>query len=295
MRGTQGIGDDGDVRAVAQKTGKFQNGAAAISGVLQLLALQPLLMVIVVLALLNAGRRRELRVIAVLSVLCPVLAFAVWAHVTGAVAPWIRYFIVVIPLSSLLAGIALSNAGDDAPRRTRWLRPSVGLLTAASLLVAAVVAGVAMTNPAIAPEEGHELAYLAAGGARSADQQRAADRFLTERAIASYLDRLNLPRGSVLVDTFIGFPIVLSSTHPDQFVITSDRDFKQSVADPAGTGIRYLLVPRPGGLGTLDAVNQAYPGIFASGAGISRLVKDFPNIGDGSDWRLYRADAAHQP
>jgi dolichyl-phosphate-mannose-protein mannosyltransferase len=268
------------------------NGAAAIGGLGQLLALEPLLLVIVTMALLNAALRRELRLLAVLAVLCPVLMFAAWAHMTGAVAPWIRYFIVIIPLSSLLAGIALSGPSSDAPRRRRWLRASLGLLTTACLASAAVLAGVAMTNPAIAPEEGHELAYLAAGGIRTADEQRAANRYLTERAIAGYLDQLNLPGHSVLVDTFIGFPIVLSSNHPDQFVITSDRDFKQSVADPAGTGIRYLLVPRASGLGTLDAVNQAYPGIYGSGGGVGRLVKDFPNIGDGSDWRLYRVSTA---
>jgi hypothetical protein len=268
------------------------DGAAAIGGLVQLLALEPLLLAIVGMAVLNAARRRELRLLAVLAVLCPVLAFAAWAHMTGAVAPYIRYFIVVIPLSSLLAGLALPGGRSfPLPLWGRVGEGAKGLLVTACLVVAGMLAGVAMTSPAIAPEEGHELGYLAAGGIRTADQQRAAHRFLTERAIAGYLDRLNLPGHSVLVDTFLGFPIVLSSNHPDQFVITSDRDFKQSVADPAGTGIRYLLVPGTSGLGTLDAVNQAYPGIYASGGGIGTLVETFPNIGDTSDWRLYRVSA----
>ncbi|TMC61985.1 MAG: glycosyltransferase family 39 protein, partial [Chloroflexota bacterium] len=95
------------------RTQSLQNTAdAGIGGLLQLLALEPLLLVVLVLGLLNAARGRELRVVAVLAVLGPVLAFAVSAHVTGAVAPWIRYFIVVIPLSSLMAGVALAGPGD---------------------------------------------------------------------------------------------------------------------------------------------------------------------------------------
>jgi hypothetical protein len=270
-----------------------RTGQAMMTGFVQLLALQPLLIVVAVLGLLNAARLRELRVLALLAVLGPVLAFAVWANVTGAVAPWIRYFIVVIPLSSLMAGVALAGSGNEEVRRTQWHRRSVALVTTASLLLAGFLAGAAMTNPLIAPEEGHELAFLASGGVRTADEQRAASRFVTERAIAAYLDGLHAPEGSVLVDSFIGFPIVLSSKQPDQFVITSDRNFKQSLADPSGTGIRYLLMPRPNGLGNLDAVNQAYPGVFASGAGIGSLVEDFPNVGDGSDWRLYRVIAAN--
>jgi hypothetical protein len=37
----------------------------------------------------------------------------------------------------------------------------------------------------------------------------------------------------------------MASSRPTQFVIISDRDFAGAVADPAGDGVRYLLVPAP--------------------------------------------------
>jgi hypothetical protein len=270
------------------RTLSFQHNLdAAISGVTQVLALEPLVLAVFGLGLWNAIKQRDVRVLAVLAVLFPVLGFAAWAHMTGAVAPWIRYFIVVIPLSSLIAAFAIDSSVPGEV--STWRLPGwTMLVTPAGLMLAAVLAGIVMTNPTIAPEEGHELAFLTSGSSRTADEERAANRFVTERAIAAAVDGLKLPRGSVLVDTFIGFPIVLSSKNPDQFVITSDRNFKQALADPAGTGVRYLLVPRPSALGQLDAVNQGYPGIFDSGAGIATLVEDFRNVGDGSDWRLYR-------
>ena len=95
----------------------------------------------------------------------------------------------------------------------------------------------------------------------------------------------------MLVDSFIGYAIVLSSTRPEQFVITSDRDFKQAIADPSGTGVQYILVPRERGLASLDAINRAYPAMYESGAGIAHLIQEFPNVGDGADWRLYRVSA----
>jgi hypothetical protein len=96
-------------------------------------------------------------------------------------------------------------------------------------------------------------------------------------------------RGSVLVDDFLGFVIVMASEHPDQFVITPDRDFQAILADPAQAGVRYVLVPPDRDLGSLDAVNRAYPHIYDSGAGIATLTNQFNDASDlGRNWRLYR-------
>ena len=105
------------------------------------------------------------------------------------------------------------------------------------------------------------------------------------RAIDADLDRLNLPPGSVLLDTFEGNPIVLNSSNPSQFVITSDRDFQAVVDDPAAFRVQYVLVPPPTGLGGLDSINRAHPGFFENGAGMATLVREY---GPASVWRLYR-------
>ena len=50
---------------------------------------------------------------------------------------------------------------------------------------------------------------------------------------------------------------------------------------------RYLLVPAKGGYGDLDALNRAYPSLFADGAGLASLEHEFDEAGCPS-FRLYR-------
>ena len=53
-----------------------------------------------------------------------------------------------------------------------------------------------------------------------------------DRVLADYLDRQRLPAGSVLMDTFNTWGCI-DPARPNQFVITSDYDFK---AAPTGRG-----------------------------------------------------------
>jgi hypothetical protein len=76
-------------------------------------------------------------------------------------------------------------------------------------------------------------------------------------------------------------------------VITSDTDFEQILADPSANGVKYVLIPEDTVEGTLDAVNRAYPGAYATGKGIGKLVETFHDTSDNeTDWRLYRISAA---
>jgi hypothetical protein len=93
----------------------------------------------------------------------------------------------------------------------------------------------------------------------------------------------------VLLDDFDGFLIPMTSDDPAQYVTTSDRDFQEILSDPGASGVRYVLIPEDTGLGTLDAVNRAYPGAYANGRGIGRLVMTFYDHSDGQmNWRLYQ-------
>jgi Dolichyl-phosphate-mannose-protein mannosyltransferase len=118
-----------------------------------------------------------------------------------------------------------------------------------------------------------------------------AGRVRAAAAVGETLDAMHLPYGSVLLDVFLGFGIVVNSDNPHQFVITPDRDFKAVLADPAAFGVRYLLVPPPDReLGELDAINRQYPSIYADGAGIATLVREFDEFWPYFAWRLYRLD-----
>jgi hypothetical protein len=104
------------------------------------------------------------------------------------------------------------------------------------------------------------------------------------REVAAYVDSLGLRDGQVLIDVSSGFPIVLQSADPRQFVITTDRDFQAALQSPQSFGVRYVLVPEDVGYAHLDALNRAYPGIYSDPAGIGSLVRTFS--AGGNSWRL---------
>jgi hypothetical protein len=218
---------------------------------------------------------------AVPSVLGAVLVFMLWAYATGAILRSLRYFIVAVPLATVLGALLL-------PRGRRPARLTV--IPIGMLALAIPTGAVEMLSPTVNHFEAAPLQAAFNHGPLPEDQQRAALRFTTDREVARYVDALHPPRGSVLLDDFIGFAIVLDSQHPDQFVITSDRDFQAALADPAASGIQYVLVPPPDApLGRLDATNRAYPTMYDSGAGIAQLVQPFHDVSDYRyDWRLYR-------
>ena len=91
----------------------------------------------------------------------------------------------------------------------------------------------------------------------------------------------------VLIDTFEGFSIVVSSPDPNLFVVTSDIDFEAALSDPQAYHIAYFMVPMPEGVGKLDAVNRRYPGFWKNGDGFARKVAD---LGTAIHWRLYRIE-----
>ena len=228
--------------------------------------------------------RWDARVLAPVAVLGSVLTFALGAWVFGETGGWIRYYITVIPLGTLCAGYLVaarrSSMPDSTSRRgssvvPRGLVAAVGCAAVLAGIIALPTAWQTMRDPLLGRGEYNkvdDLPQYAIGG-----------------EVATYLDHMRLPPGSVLVDVFLGFPIVLESTSPQQFVITPDRDFKAVLNDPQAFSAKYILVPPPTGLGALDAVNRRWPGIFETGAGIGRLVADFDVALAGShlQWRLY--------
>jgi hypothetical protein len=139
---------------------------------------------------------------------------------------------------------------------------------------------------------GPALQALVARGPLTPAQKQASLRFDVQREVSAYMDSLHLGRGTVLLDDFYGFVIVMSSSNQDQYVITSDRDFQQVLADPAANGIKYVLIPSNNGLASLDAINRAYPHAYATGQGIGTLAKTFHDPSDAAtNWRLYRVTA----
>jgi hypothetical protein len=264
----------------------------------QLFALVPLLPVIAGMAALGTVRRRDRRCLAPVAVLGAVVAFAVVAALAEQTIGSFRYYIALVPLAVVLTGIALTPpAGQRRPLAGRLrarLSLSLGLAAAVILAGTAIPASaVAMTNSSIGQEEAVDLNFLLPS-ARADSQSTGAERYRSVSSIARYLDGKRLPAGSVILDTAtpcVPF-IVLRSLRPRQFVITNDRDFAAILADPPTFGARYLLAPARGGYGDLDALNRAYPRLFADGAGFASLEHQFDGPGC-PQFRLYRM-ASHE-
>lgn len=179
------------------------------------------------------------------------------------------------------------------PYASRWSNKIAATIVIVVVATAIPVTAAGMTSPKYAPQE-FALGSVVDPRPDSVDQkylgeQRIVRSFSTERALAQYLDGLDLPDGAVLCDTVYGFAVVVQSERPRQFVIPSDRDFAQLLNDPVSGGVRYFLTVPPEGRGLSDAVNQRYPTIYENGAQIGVLVLEARNQGaDLPDWRLYQ-------
>ncbi len=288
----------------------------AVTGVRWMLALEPFLPLVVVVGAIQSLLRRDMNSLALAAIFAAVVTFMFWAHTTGAILPNLRYFIVVIPFAVVMAAIALSptqprlRAGsrvrEDAYASVNGSRGSsggirfrpVGQIAFAVgcvllMMTAIPAAGNALLSNSTDPNDAYPIQALLTRTPTS-QQEMASKRYLMERSDSSYIDSLHLPRGSVLIDDFIGFVIVMTSNHPDQYVAPSDRDFKPVLLAPAEFGVLYILVPPNSGLGSLDAINRQYPTLYDDGAGIGTLVRQFHDEGDTyTDWRLYRIAPQH--
>jgi hypothetical protein len=257
----------------------------------QLLNVEPFLAGVMAVGAVRAvgplGRRAGAALLAVTGLAGGVLAFMVWSNARGVIDHELRYMILAVPLAVLAAGPALRAPAGARFRRTVRAGGAASLLMVTAALP---VSALELVNVSLNPGDGPQVRAIFER--HGVAEQRAAARFTTERQIAADLDAMRLPRGTVLVDDFLGFGMPLSSRNPGQFAITSDRDFQSILADPAGSGIRFVLVPDPVEQGRLDAVNRRYPSLYANGAGMATLVREYPNAADRVDWRLYALSAS---
>jgi hypothetical protein len=243
------------------------------------------------------------------------LAFQVYSYASGSTFPFLRFYIVAIPLSASLAMLAVPDGalvqakrrGKYAPvqpdpgppllRRRPWLHYAP---VAGAFAVAIPITGWGMGLPEYAPQEYALGAVLAPApdsvSARKATELSIAASFSTEREIANYLEKLKLPASSVITDTVYGFAIIAASDQPKTFVVPSDLDFVALLNDPLAGSVEYLLAVPPTGRGLSDALNVRYPTLYETGADIATLELEIPNDGDSQPtWRLYRVNEPLAP
>ena len=270
----------------------------------QLLGLEPGIVLAGLLGLGATVRGRHGLTIPAVAVLGSVVVWAVFGFLTGKTLGWLRYSIAEIPLVTVLALAVLSRQPAAEERSTSsWLRLPLsaehpfrraGAFAPGLLMVLAVAAAVpvgfaTMVDPSVNPSYGGEAWQLqpVLTGKTPVEVYTPDGQYEAGRQAASYLDALHLARGKVLVDGAMGFPIILESNNPSQFVTTPDRDFQEVLLDPVSFGVEYLLVPEAVGYQSLDAINRAYPGIYAHGAAVATTLTAQFGAG-GNNWRLYQ-------
>ena len=269
---------------------------AAVQYVLEQLAgLQPFAAPIAVLAVIVAVRRRDLLSVAAPTVLGAVLAFDNLAFLSGNSFGWLRFQITLIPLTALAAGRVLgswsgsTSPAAQQPRRGRARSVRVPAVLAVFVLIATAAAlpisARTLTSHRLAREETQAMLAAFSPARATAEDRRHLLILQTEKQVADDLDAMHLGPGHVLTDSAYSFAVILASSRPKQFVITSDRDFRQAVADPKGHQVRYLLVPEPA-FARADAVLRSRPTLYDTGGGISDVVRTWRSAAGTGNWRL---------
>ncbi|WP_200863219.1 ArnT family glycosyltransferase [Rhodococcus ruber] len=291
----------GNAAILEQSGGGSAGGLAALAfSVAEILVLGPALPLLAPVVAVLAWRRRDFEPVVPFVVLGAVLAFAALSYFRGMTFPFLRFYLAAVPLAAMWVVQLAPRRGQLRARRlgahaTARLedRGSLAPVGALVLAVSVPVTFVAMGDANLSQEQ-HALRTVLFPDPDDTSELRDQENriiasFGTERRIADYLDGLDLPDGSVVMDTVYGFAVLTATDRPEQFVIPSDADFTRILNDPAENGVRYLLTVPNEGRGVSDAVNRRYPTVFENGADIATLDLEIPNDGDNQPtWRLYR-------
>ena len=234
--------------------------------------------------------KRRVDILVPIAVLGAILVFAAWGHYTVSTFGWFRFYLPAIPLVIVLALVCWVPTSEPVGR---WRLDSLPTRMAAVLLTASTLAGTPVTAQAMLDDDNTTNQPLLLGLNSMINPHRYPPevyRRMTapDQILADYLDRKNLPEGSVLTDTFVSSLVWLASDNPKQFLITSDYDFTAALNRPWEFGVRYILVSNPAGNAAKDAITERYPSMWADGAGIGRLAHITGPT--GSEWRLYRVE-----
>jgi hypothetical protein len=217
--------------------------------------------------------KRSLMPVLPLFLLVPLILFHIYLNYTGGSYGWYRFYTYVLPIAVSGFYWFLSFLHQ------RRLRQGMVIVMLGGLAISMITTVVGMADPAIGKEEASFMQAVFTNGAAPQDESRS---YAAAREVAAYIERESI-EGLILVDSFLGFPIVLFAEHPEQFVITQDREFQEALRDPPSFGIRWILVPLTDEfLRQNEWILRTYPDIWDEGVPWVTLAKDFDR------WKLFQ-------
>lgn len=176
----------------------------------------------------------------------------------GKSANWDRFFLYYIPFGVVLTAIAAKSV-----RRSR--RGVAAMVATVLLIVGDWSTWHALQSPVWGNGDHNYVRQIVAG--------KRSRPFYGDIVVAQYINQQ--PHLKVLIDTFTSFGVIPYVNRPSQFVMTADLDFHAALLNPLGQ-VNAFLVPQPTGVGTLNALNRQYPGLWAGKVPWTRLIKQFP-------------------
>jgi hypothetical protein len=269
-------------------------------------------LIAILLLLAALFRRVDLRVLAPIAVLGGSSGFDIASYLANQIDPWFRYFILLVPLEILVVGalIAASTGKSADPgtgakssvaasrgHKVKWTSSALMALFALVIVGPSVpTTGAGILNFNIGPDEVSQLATIFHSWLPVPNRSNKTD-YESWVHISDYIDSLNLPDGSIVVDNYTQcIPDIYTTVNNSKvFIIPNDRDFKKILADPLTFNAHYLLLPEPAGAGAINAISEEYPTMFDNGAGFARLVHQFNSQSyECPEMRLYHV-TGHPP
>jgi hypothetical protein len=260
----------------------------------------PLLIVAVLLALWGARTCRDLRALAPLVVMVPVLVFEILAYGQGQIFPWFRYYIYACPAVVMFGGCIAACAWDrnpyllrnwgmgEATRRLAVTSWSATLAIAIALPGFFTTAKTLGTYTTLAQQDRYQFAYILWPSSSDGKQATLRETYTALRGFAAQIDSMHLPHGALMVDNFTTCipELILDSARPKAFAIPNDEDYEEKFGVPYQFGVRYFLVPDPR-TNPVDALNRHLPGLYDTGQGLATLVRQISLKGCPT-FRLYK-------
>ena len=225
----------------------------------------------------SVGRHRDDRaaVLVMGTIGCELLEWALLYK--GSLGEWDRYFLEFIPNGILLTAYLISKTRSHWSGWSKMWKVPAATITMAMVLSGSAGTVWALQYPSLNAPDG---TVIDAAYHQQSLEDSGNNPFWHTRDVVNYVNRH--PHMTILADTFIDWPVIIQAKHLNQFIITSDYDFNSILFNPRGR-VSAFLVPKPSGVAQLDAINRAWPGLWAGRVPWAKLIKQFPN----SQYRLY--------